>query len=62
MISQIDIRDCYRWNGAFAVIDILGSIPIIVDLGVKWDTSSLKSYVAVVIMVLFLFIGELTYN
>jgi hypothetical protein len=34
-ISQIDIERLLRWNGAFAVIDILGSIPIIVDLRSK---------------------------
>jgi multiple antibiotic resistance protein len=43
-----------------AVIDILGSIPIIVDLRSKvGHIQSEKLIVAMIIMVLFLFIGEL---
>jgi hypothetical protein len=32
---NIDFRNNYSWNGAFAVIDIVGTIPIIVDLRSK---------------------------
>lgn len=44
----------------FAVIDILGSIPIIVDLRTKigYIQSEKASIVAMVIMVAFLFVGE----
>ena len=44
----------------FAVIDILGSIPIIVDLRTKVGhiQSEKATVVAMIIMILFLFIGE----
>ncbi|MDP6908806.1 MAG: MarC family protein, partial [Flavobacteriales bacterium] len=44
----------------FAVIDIIGSIPIIIDLRQKSGhlKSGLASIVALVIMILFLFLGE----
>jgi multiple antibiotic resistance protein len=61
MISQIDIREIVTVGMVlFAVIDILGSIPIIVDLRSKVGhiQSEKASIVAMVIMVLFLFIGE----
>ncbi|MGK0296307.1 MAG: multiple antibiotic resistance protein [Ulvibacter sp.] len=61
MISQIDIREIVTVGMVlFAVIDILGSIPIIVDLRSKVGhiQSEKASIVAMIIMVLFLFIGE----
>jgi hypothetical protein len=33
---ELDKGDNYCWDGAFAVIDIVGSIPIIVDLRSKF--------------------------
>ncbi|MBL4586229.1 MAG: MarC family protein [Flavobacteriales bacterium] len=44
----------------FAVIDIIGSVPIIIDLRQKSGQlkSGLASIVALVIMILFLFLGE----
>lgn len=44
----------------FAVIDIVGSVPIIIDLRQKAGNlrSGLASVVALVIMILFLFLGE----
>ncbi|MFQ3173051.1 MAG: multiple antibiotic resistance protein [Flavobacterium sp.] len=61
MLSQIDIREIVTVGMVlFAVIDILGSIPIIVDLRSKVGhiQSEKASIVAMIIMVLFLFIGE----
>ncbi|MGO4817458.1 MarC family protein [Flavobacterium sp. W22_SRS_FP1] len=61
MISQIDLREIVTVGMVlFAVIDILGSIPIIVDLRSKVGhiQSEKASIVAMIIMVLFLFIGE----
>jgi multiple antibiotic resistance protein len=61
MISQIDIREIVTVGMVlFAVIDILGSIPIIVDLRSKVGhiQSEKASIVAMIIMILFLFIGE----
>ncbi|MFT4543838.1 MAG: multiple antibiotic resistance protein [Bacteroidia bacterium] len=44
----------------FAVIDIIGSVPIIIDLRQKNGQlrSGLASFVALVIMILFLFLGQ----
>jgi multiple antibiotic resistance protein len=44
----------------FAVIDIVGSVPIIIDLRQKAGhlRSGLASFVALILMVVFLFIGE----
>ena len=44
----------------FAVIDIIGSIPVIIDLRQKVGhiQSEKASFVAIVIMIAFLFIGE----
>lgn len=61
MIMQVDIREIATVGMVlFAVIDILGSIPIIVDLRSKVGhiQSEKATIVAMIIMVLFLFIGE----
>jgi multiple antibiotic resistance protein len=58
---QVDIREIATVGMVlFAVIDILGSIPIIVDLRSKIGhiQSEKATIVAMIIMVLFLFIGE----
>lgn len=58
---DIDIREIATVGMVlFAVIDILGSIPIIVDLRTKVGhiQSEKATIVAMIIMVLFLFIGE----
>ena len=58
---QVDIREIATVGMVlFAVIDILGSIPIIVDLRSKVGhiQSEKATIVAMIIMVLFLFIGE----
>ncbi len=48
----------------FAVIDIIGSVPIIIDLRQKVGKikSEKASFVALIIMILFLFIGESILN
>jgi small neutral amino acid transporter SnatA (MarC family) len=48
--------EIYSWNGAFAVIDIVGTIPIIVDLRSKHGhiESEKASIVAGIIMIVFL--------
>jgi multiple antibiotic resistance protein len=61
MIMDIDLREIATVGMVlFAVIDILGSIPIIVDLRTKVGhiQSEKATIVAMVIMILFLFIGE----
>jgi multiple antibiotic resistance protein len=58
---QVDIREIATVGMVlFAVIDILGSIPIIVDLRSKIGhiQSEKATIVAMIIMILFLFIGE----
>jgi multiple antibiotic resistance protein len=58
---DIDLREIATVGMVlFAVIDILGSIPIIVDLRTKVGhiQSEKATIVAMVIMILFLFIGE----
>lgn len=58
---DIDIREIATVGMVlFAVIDILGSIPIIVDLRAKIGhiQSEKATIVAMIIMILFLFIGE----
>lgn len=60
-MMDIDIREIATVGMVlFAVIDILGSIPIIVDLRTKVGhiQSEKATIVAMIIMVLFLFIGE----
>jgi multiple antibiotic resistance protein len=61
MIMEVDIREIATVGMVlFAVIDILGSIPIIVDLRSKIGhiQSEKATIVAMIIMILFLFIGE----
>src|SRR3970040_841230 len=61
MITDIDVREIATVGMVlFAVIDILGSIPIIVDLRTKVGhiQSEKATIVAMIIMILFLFIGE----
>jgi multiple antibiotic resistance protein len=58
---EVDIREIATVGMVlFAVIDILGSIPIIVDLRSKIGhiQSEKATIVAMIIMILFLFIGE----
>lgn len=60
-MMDIDIREIATVGMVlFAVIDILGSIPIIVDLRTKVGhiQSEKATIVAMIIMILFLFIGE----
>lgn len=58
---QIDFREIFTAGMIlFAVIDILGSIPIIIDLRKKVGhiQSEKASIVAVILMIIFLFVGE----
>ncbi|HEY4617846.1 MAG TPA: MarC family protein [Flavobacterium sp.] len=60
-MTDIDVREIATVGMVlFAVIDILGSIPIIVDLRTKVGhiQSEKATIVAMIIMILFLFIGE----
>ncbi len=61
MIEEIDIREIATASMVlFAVIDIIGSVPIIIDLRQKVGKikSEKASIVALFIMILFLFVGE----
>jgi len=61
MIMDVDLREIATVGMVlFAVIDILGSIPIIVDLRTKVGhiQSEKATIVAMIIMIMFLFVGE----
>jgi len=61
MILDVDLREIATVGMVlFAVIDILGSIPIIVDLRTKVGhiQSEKATIVAMIIMIMFLFVGE----
>jgi multiple antibiotic resistance protein len=65
MFGLFDLKEIFTAGMIlFAVIDIIGSIPIIVDLRKKVGhiQSEKASIVAAVLMVLFLFIGETILN
>jgi multiple antibiotic resistance protein len=65
MLELFDLKEIFTAGMIlFAVIDIIGSIPIIVDLRKKVGhiQSEKASIVAAVLMVLFLFIGETILN
>lgn len=58
---QIDFREVFTAGMVlFAVIDIIGSVPIIIDLRNKVGEikSAKASIVALILMILFLFVGE----
>ena len=58
---MVNIKNFYGRNDTFAVIDIIGSVPIIIELRKKVGhiQSEKASIVSVVIMIAFLFIEEI---
>jgi len=64
-MSQFDIKEIPTAGMVlFAVIDIIGSVPIIIDLRQKVGhiKSEKATIVAMVLLILFLFVGELILN